>query len=44
MGRYITTGDAARALGISSATLTRWKAAGVVTPAEGPPAGTSGGT
>lgn len=34
MSRYITTGDAARALGISSATLTRWKAAGIVTPAE----------
>lgn len=31
---YITTGDAARALGISSATLTRWAAAGTVTPAE----------
>jgi DNA-binding transcriptional MerR regulator len=34
MGRYITTGDAARTLGISSATLTRWAAAGTVTPAE----------
>jgi DNA-binding transcriptional MerR regulator len=34
MSRYITTGDAARALGISSATLTRWAAAGTVTPAE----------
>ena len=34
MARYVTTGDAARALGISSATLTRWKAAGKVTPAE----------
>ena len=34
MSRYITTGDAARALGISSATLTRWAAAGIVTPAE----------
>jgi DNA-binding transcriptional MerR regulator len=34
MSRYITTGDAARALGISSATLTRWVAAGIVTPAE----------
>lgn len=33
-GRYATTGDAARALGISSATLTRWAAAGIVTPAE----------
>ncbi len=34
MARYITTGDAARELGISSATLTRWAAAGTVTPAE----------
>lgn len=34
MSRYNTTGDAARALGISSATLTRWAAAGIVTPAE----------
>jgi DNA-binding transcriptional MerR regulator len=34
MTRYITTGDAARSLGISSATLTRWVAAGIVTPAE----------
>ncbi len=34
MSRFITTGDAARALGISSATLTRWAAAGTVTPAE----------
>lgn len=34
MSRYVTTGDAARALGISSATLTRWAAAGIVTPAE----------
>lgn len=34
MSRYITTGDAARSLGISSATLTRWAAAGTVTPAE----------
>jgi DNA-binding transcriptional MerR regulator len=34
MSRYITTGDAARALGISSATLTRWIAAGIVVPAE----------
>ncbi len=34
MARYTTTGDAARALGISSATLTRWAAAGIVTPAE----------
>lgn len=34
MSRYITTGEAARALGISTATLTRWAAAGRVTPAE----------
>ena len=34
VSRYITTGDAARELGISSATLTRWAAAGTVTPAE----------
>src|SRR5271157_5190917 len=34
MSRYITTGDAARALGISTATLTRWVAKGIVTPAE----------
>jgi DNA-binding transcriptional MerR regulator len=34
MSRFTTTGDAARALGISSATLTRWTAAGIVTPAE----------
>jgi DNA-binding transcriptional MerR regulator len=34
MSRLTTTGDAARALGISSATLTRWTAAGIVTPAE----------
>lgn len=34
MARYITTGDAARELGISSATLTRWVAAGIVVPAE----------
>jgi DNA-binding transcriptional MerR regulator len=34
MSRYVTTGDAARSLGISSATLTRWTAAGIVTPAE----------
>ena len=32
--RYVTTGTAARELGISSATLTRWVAAGIVTPAE----------
>lgn len=34
MSRYIPTGDAARALGISTATLTRWAVAGKVTPAE----------
>lgn len=34
MSHYVTTGEAARALGVSSATLTRWKAAGSVTPAE----------
>ena len=34
MSRYITTGEAARALSVSSATLTRWAAAGIVTPAE----------
>jgi excisionase family DNA binding protein len=34
MARYITTGEAASALGISSATLTRWVAAGIVVPAE----------
>ncbi len=34
MNRLITTGDAARGLGISTATLTRWAAAGTVTPAE----------
>ena len=34
MSRYITTGDAASRLGVSSATLTRWVAAGRVTPAE----------
>jgi DNA-binding transcriptional MerR regulator len=33
MTRYVTTGEAARALGIDPATLTRWKAAGIVTPA-----------
>lgn len=32
--RYVTTGVAARALSISTATLTRWAAAGLVTPAE----------
>jgi DNA-binding transcriptional MerR regulator len=34
MNRFITTGEAARAIGISSATLTRWAAAGIVRPAE----------
>src|SRR6266699_4644861 len=34
MNRYVTTGAAARALGVSTATLTRWAAAGRVTPAE----------
>ena len=34
MSRYTTTGEAARALGISTATLTRWVAKGIVTPAE----------
>jgi DNA-binding transcriptional MerR regulator len=34
MNRYITTGQAARELGVSAATLTRWAAAGIVTPAE----------
>lgn len=34
MNGLITTGAAARALGISTATLTRWAAAGKVTPAE----------
>lgn len=34
MSRYITTGDAARALGISTATLTRWVKKEIVTPAE----------
>jgi RyR domain/MerR family regulatory protein len=32
--RFITTGQAARELGISSATLTRWAAKGIVNPAE----------
>jgi DNA-binding transcriptional MerR regulator len=32
--RYITTGVAASELGISTATLTRWAAAGTVTPAQ----------
>lgn len=31
---YVTTGAAARALGISTATLTRWVASGLVEPAE----------
>jgi hypothetical protein len=31
---YVTTGQAARGLGISTATLTRWAAAGLITPAE----------
>jgi DNA-binding transcriptional MerR regulator len=34
MSHYITTGEAARGLGISPATLTRWVAAGIVAPAE----------
>jgi len=34
VGRLITTGAAARELGISTATLTRWAAAGFVAPAE----------
>jgi len=34
MSPNVPTGDAARALGISSATLTRWKHAGYVSPAE----------
>ena len=34
MSRYVTTGDAARAIGVSSATLTRWAARGWVAPAE----------
>ena len=34
VNRYVTTGAAARALGVSTATLTRWAAAGRVTPAE----------
>jgi DNA-binding transcriptional MerR regulator len=34
MNRYVTTGIAARALGISTATLTRWVANGTVTPAQ----------
>lgn len=31
---YVTTGVAARAIGVSTATLTRWVASGLVTPAE----------
>jgi DNA-binding transcriptional MerR regulator len=31
---YIATGEAARSLGVSPVTLTRWAAAGLVTPAE----------
>src|ERR1700733_3368101 len=34
MNRFITTGVAAHELGVSTATLTRWAAAGVITPAE----------
>jgi RyR domain len=34
MNGLITTGAAARAIGISAATLTRWAASGTVTPAE----------
>jgi DNA-binding transcriptional MerR regulator len=34
MKQYVTTGAAAADLGISTATLTRWAAAGLVTPAE----------
>jgi hypothetical protein len=34
MSRYITTGEASRELGISTATLTRWAAADLVVPAE----------
>jgi len=34
MNRYVTTGVAAREIGVSAATLTRWAAAGTVTPAE----------
>lgn len=34
MSRYVTTGEAGRELGISTATLTRWAAAGLVVPAE----------
>jgi hypothetical protein len=34
MRRYVTTGVAARDIGVSAATLTRWVAAGLVEPAE----------
>ena len=34
MARYVHTGDAARALNISTATLTRWAAKGIATPAQ----------
>jgi DNA-binding transcriptional MerR regulator len=34
MSRYVTTGEATRELGISTATLTRWAAAGLVVPAQ----------
>lgn len=34
MNPYVTTGVAARDLGVSTATLTRWAAAGTVTPAQ----------
>src|ERR1700730_2104509 len=34
MSNYVTTGAAARSIGISAATLTRWAAADLVTPAE----------
>ena len=34
MRRYVTTGVAAREIGVSAATLTRWVAAGLVEPAE----------
>ena len=39
MNRYLTTGAAARELGVSAATLTRWAASGRVTPAERPAGG-----
>jgi DNA-binding transcriptional MerR regulator len=34
MRRYVTTGEAARAVGVSAATLTRWVGKGLVTPAQ----------